>query len=323
MNTYGPTEATTSVLSIHLSDEEPGALERVETISGWPLPNTRLYVLDEEMRRVPRGVTGMICLGGPQLAREYIGRPRLTAECFLPDPYGDGERLYVTGDRGRHTPNLAVEIVGRVDDQVKVRGFRVEPGEVESALRAQAGISDAAVVVDSGEGGHASLVAYCVAGEDGLDSGSVRSAAARRLPSYMVPSIITLVDSLPRTPSGKLDRAALTPLLEGREETATSYEPPRTEVERVMTEIWIEALKLKRVGVEDRFFELGGHSLAMMRVASRIERAFEIQVPLKSLLASETPRAMAAMVEWMIAAEVEAMSEEEVAHALAGRSPER
>jgi amino acid adenylation domain-containing protein len=322
MNTYGPTEATTSVLSVRLSAEEPSALERAETISGRPLPNARLYVLDEEMRRVPRGVTGMICLGGPQLAREYVGRPRLTAERFLPDPYGDGERLYVTGDRGRHAPDLAVEIVGRVDDQVKVRGFRVEPGEVESALRAQAGIADAAVVVERGEDGHASLLAYCVAAEDGLDAGAVRSAAARSLPGYMVPSAIALVDSLPRTPSGKLDRAALAPLTGDREEAATSYVPPQTEVERVVTEIWVESLKLERVGVEDRFFELGGHSLAMMRVATRIERAFDVQVPLKSLLTSETPRAMAAMVERIIAAEVEAMSDEEVAHAVADLSPE-
>jgi acyl carrier protein len=211
---------------------------------------------------------------------------------------------------------MAIEILGRVDDQIKVRGFRVEPGEVEGALLAHPSVHSAAALLHESDAGVKHLVAYCVSSDAELDATAIRAFAARRLPDYMVPAAVSLLAALPLTPSGKLDRGALPTPAFGAE-SKVAHAPPQTDAERGVVEIWSELLGLERIGLDDRFADLGGHSLTMMRVASRLERDYGARVSLADLLASDTPRALADLLEATLVAEMEAMSDEEVAAALA------
>ncbi|HEX2210048.1 MAG TPA: non-ribosomal peptide synthetase, partial [Longimicrobium sp.] len=265
VNAYGPTEAT--VCATSASCEADGRAPAI----GRPLENVRVYVLDAAGRPVPVGVPGELYVGGVGVARGYLGRPGLTAEKFVPDPFSveGGARLYRTGDRVRWSARGELEFLGRVDAQVKVRGFRIEPGEIEAALRQAPGVADCAVVAREDERGDRRLVAYVV-GE--AEAEALRDRLRQGLPEYMVLSAFVFLEALPLTANGKLDHRAL-PAPEGDAYAAREYEAPADETEQAMAEIWAEVLGVGRVGRRDHFFELGGHSLLAIRLIGRMRRA--------------------------------------------------
>jgi amino acid adenylation domain-containing protein len=286
-NLYGPTEAAVDV-TWQPCDGETG--ERPVPI-GRPIANTRIHLLDRAFCEVPVGVAGELCIGGVQLARGYLGRPELTAERFIPDLLPDsqtgrgvpGGRLYRTGDLARRLPDGAVEFLGRLDHQVKVRGFRVELGEVEAALAARPEVREAVAAV-RGTGPAARLVAWVVpaAGEQAVPS-ALREALRQRLPEPMVPSAVVVLPALPLTPNGKVDRRALPEPEGSREGSEAPFVAPRTPGEKSLAAIWREILGVERIGVHDHFFDLGGHSLLAMQLLSRVREAFGVEVPLAAL----------------------------------------
>lgn len=302
-NLYGPTETTIWSL-VHRVPE------RAATISiGLPVANTTAYVLDDALAPAPLGVVGELYLGGDGLARGYHGRPGVTAERFLPDPFGSpGGRLYRTGDLVRRTADGTLEFVGRDDGQVKVRGVRIELGEVESALTAHPAVRRAvAAVRDDAPGGRA-LVAYLDADAPAAE---LRAFLQDRLPATMVPSLFVAVRTFPRLPNGKLDRSAL-PAPAGDEPVAAPAEPG-TASEELVHEIWGEILGRSGFGVDDDFFDLGGHSMLGTRVVARICSEVGIELPLNTLFTTRTVRRLAAAVEARLAAEIDLLTEEEAA----------
>ncbi|HYR10943.1 MAG TPA: amino acid adenylation domain-containing protein, partial [Longimicrobium sp.] len=267
VNEYGPTETVVGCC-IHvqpLRETGPGELP-----IGRPAANTRLYVLDAALHPLPVGMPGELYVGGAQVTRGYLGRPALTAERFVPDPFAahPGARLYRTGDQARWRADGSLEYLGRLDGQVKVRGFRVETGEVEAALRRGAGVADCAVVPRGDASGETRLAAYVV-GQ--VDAEALRAHLRRTLPEHMVPADVVLLERLPLTPNGKLDRAAL-PAPEPAP-AQVPYVAPRTPVEEALAEIWAQVLGRERVGVEENFFALGGDSILSIQVATRARRA--------------------------------------------------
>jgi acyl carrier protein len=258
-------------------------------------------VLDRAMRPLPLGVPGELYLGGDGLARGYLGRPALTAERFLPDPCSGvpGARLYRTGDRVRWRADGVMEYFGRLDQQVKVRGHRVEPGEIEAVLRAHPAVRDAAVVPRD-DGGERWLAAYAVAGDgDAADATALRDWCAGRLPAWMVPGAFTVLDALPLTASGKLDRRALPD--PGGPAPAAEWEAPATETEREVAAVWREVLGVERVGATDDLFHLGGHSLKATRILTRIGVRFGVTLPVSVIFDHPTVRGLAARVDEQLA----------------------
>jgi amino acid adenylation domain-containing protein len=281
-NLYGPTEAAVDVTYWECRPEDAAVP------IGRPVANTRMYVLDRELRLAAVGVPGELYIGGAQVGRGYLGRPDLTAERFVPDPFAPhaGARLYRTGDRGRWTAAAAIEYLGRLDEQVKIRGFRVEPGEVEAALVRHAAVREAVVVARAAEPGEWRLVGYVVPANGPVPVPGLRAWLQERLPEHMVPSVLVVLDRIPLTPSGKADRRALPEPEPVR--AAQAYLAPRTPAEETVAGIWAEVLRVERVGVNDSFFELGGHSLLAARVAARIRRVLEVEVPLRAIYESPT-----------------------------------
>ncbi|HSF38816.1 MAG TPA: non-ribosomal peptide synthase/polyketide synthase [Thermoanaerobaculia bacterium] len=265
-NLYGPTEAAVEV-TFHAC--RPGE-ERVPI--GRPVARTRIRLLDRDGGPVPAGVAGELHIGGVQVARGYLGRPDLTAERFVPDPWGEaGARLYRTGDLARHLPDGEVEYLGRIDHQVKVRGVRIELGEIEAALLAEPGIREAVVVVREDRPGDRRLVAY-VAG-DAVESSALRERLGERLPSSMVPALFVALDSLPLGPSGKVDRRALPAPGAERPEARAGLAAPETPAEWTLAAIWSQVLGIERVGRHDDFFALGGDSVLSIQVVARAREA--------------------------------------------------
>ncbi|HEX6039348.1 non-ribosomal peptide synthetase [Longimicrobium sp.] len=292
VNHYGPTETTVGALAyvadLELPDTSGGTVPL-----GRPLANARAYVLDLALRPVAVGVPGELCIGGRGVARGYLGRPALTAERFVPDPFATepGARMYRTGDRARWLTGGDVEFLGRIDQQVKVRGFRVEPGEVESVLRAHPAVRDAAVVARPDPMGTLLLVAYVVGAEGAaVDVEGLHRHCAAHLPAYMVPAVFVPIDALPLTPNGKLDRAAL-PAPEGP--AGDGFVVPRDVTELEVARIWSEALGVPRVGATDDFFRLGGHSLLAVRMLPHIRERFGRDLPLSALFQHSTVTAFA------------------------------
>ncbi|WP_158892622.1 non-ribosomal peptide synthetase [Amycolatopsis anabasis] len=283
---YGPTETTTFATSYRMSAEVP----EVVPIGG-PLDTMRTYVLDSGLRLAPPGAVGELYLAGTGLARGYFGRPGLTAERFVADPFGEpGERMYRTGDLVRWRNDGVLEFLGRADDQVKIRGFRIEPGEIERLLTARADIAEAVVLAHTGSG-RKRLVAYLlpVAGRE-PDHGELRRALAEALPDYMVPAAFVTLTELPLGRTGKLDRRAL---------PAPSFDTgdgePRTGTERILAEIWAEVLGLERVGIGDNFFELGGDSILSIQVGARARQA-GLRVSTRDLFRHQTIESLSATV---------------------------
>ena len=254
---------------------------------GRPISNTQIYLLDPTSEPVPIGVAGELHIGGAGLARGYLGRPDLTAERFVPDPFGQaGERLYRTGDLARYRADGNIEFLGRIDHQVKIRGFRVELGEIEAALTRLPQLREAVAIAREDSPGDKRLVAYMVAAEGAaLEAAELRGALARELPDYMIPSAFVPLDALPLTPNGKIDRRRL-PAPDLDAQIAHSYVAPRNATEETLCRIFADVLGLERVGVDDDFFQLGGHSLLAVQIVSRIWRELERQLPLRSLFAS-------------------------------------
>ncbi|MER5350942.1 amino acid adenylation domain-containing protein [Kitasatospora sp. NPDC002551] len=308
VNTYGPTEATVIVTAADLGAPDAGRRPPL----GRPLPGVRLYVLDERGALLPRGSEGELYIGGAGLARGYLGRPDLTAAAFVDDPFGGGA-MYRTGDRARWRTDGTLDYLGRTDEQVKLRGYRIEPAEIESALTGRPDVLRAAAVVLGGR----RLVAYAVPapGAAGPDPAALREHLAVRLPAYLVPETVVLLDALPLTLNGKLDTAALP---EPAPAAASRYVAPRTDAEQLVTQLWQEVLGVPRVGALDDFFELGGDSLLVTRVVARIRAGVGLDVPIRDAFELSTAAALAARVEELLIAEIEALSEDEAAERLSG-----
>jgi amino acid adenylation domain-containing protein len=304
-NMYGPTETTIWSLVDRVSAETGTPVS-----IGRPIANTGAYVLDARGRPLPIGALGELLIGGAGLARGYFRRPAMTAEKFLPDDCSGqrGERLYRTGDRVRWRPDGDLEFWGRIDHQLKVRGFRIEPGEVEVALAQHPGIEEAVVMArhegpgdfrEAGGGGPISfrLVGYVTPSGQGVPaSGELRHFLAERLPDYMVPSLFIELKSLPRLPNGKVDRGALPPPGDALSTPRGTFVAPRGPSEELLAEIWSDLLGIEGLGVYDNFFELGGHSLLATQMFSRVVRAFRIELPLRALFEAPTIAGLAARV---------------------------
>ena len=291
-NQYGPSE-THVVTSFSLSAAR-GNISPLPPI-GKPVANTGIYILDSELRPTPLGVAGEIYIGGAHVCRGYLGRPELTGEKFLDSPFVMGDRLYRTGDLGRWLEDGNIEFLGRADNQLKVRGFRIEPGEIEARLRSHPAVREAAVVA-TGPGSDKELAAYLVADQE-LDASDLRSYLGEHLPDYMIPAYFVQLDKIPLTPSGKLDRRALPSPDTGQRALTGTYLTPRNELERKIAAAWESVLGLERVGVQDNFFELGGHSLKATRLVSLLHRELELEISLRDIFQMPTVAALAKALE--------------------------
>lgn len=309
-NVYGPTETT--IWSTALELPEPVG----DVTLGAPLGNTQLYVVDDRLRLAPVGVPGELAIGGSGVAWGYLGRPGLTADRFVPDPYGpSGARVYRTGDRVRWLRDGGLEFLGRTDAQVKIRGHRIELGEIEARLAEHPDVNQAVVTAT---GSDALIVAYVTATAGRTPHGrQLRSHLAELLPTYMVPAHVVVLDSLPLNTAGKVDRRRLPATVAGDLEVR-EYVPPRTEFEEVVAGLWADVLGRERVGALDDFFDIGGHSLLATRVVARLGASLGLEIPIRVLFLRPTVQEFAAAVEELMLADVAELSDAEVASLLDG-----
>jgi amino acid adenylation domain-containing protein len=283
INGYGPTESTTFTCSYPIPVRLDESISSIPI--GRPIANTEVYLLDAHGSPVPVGIPGELYIGGDGLARGYLSKPELTAEKFIPHPFTKqpGGRLYKTGDLARYLRDGNIEFLGRSDHQVKIHGFRIEPGEIESVLGQHSAVREAVLVAREDTPGDKRLVAYIILRKEQVcTSSELQGFLKHKLPEYMIPSAFVLLDTLPLTPNGKIDRKALPAPDQSRREKK-SYVAPRTAVERRLADIWSEVLKLDQVGTDDNFFELGGHSLLATQVMSRVRDAFQLEITLRML----------------------------------------
>ena len=295
-NVYGPTETTIWSSMYRVSGNEESTVP-----IGRPLANTSIYILDANLKPVPVNVTGEICIGGDGVARGYWNRPELTGERFVTTSVeaGKSTRLYRTGDLGRFRANGNIDCLGRLDDQIKLRGQRIELGEIESVLASHPAVGQAVVTISGKSADQQKLSAYIVpkAGVSSPADGELRRYLRTKLPEHMVPSSFSQIDTVPQLPSGKVNRSALasieSELLPNQEE----FIAPRNEMETKLAEIWRELLEVKQVGIEQNFFELGGHSLLALQVTARIRRGFELELPVRSVFEAPTIAGLALEVQ--------------------------
>ncbi|NJK50971.1 amino acid adenylation domain-containing protein [Candidatus Gracilibacteria bacterium] len=288
VNNYGPTEntvVTTSGVVTH---------ERVTPDIGRPIANTKVYILDRHLQPVPIGIPGELHISGAGLARGYLNRPELTEAKFISNPF-DRSKLYKTGDLARYLGNGRIEYLGRIDNQVKIRGFRIELGEIETVLTGHPQIRETVVTVREDRLSDRVLVAYVVPNQKEFSSKELRSFLKQKLPDYMLPSVFVMLEAIPLTPNGKVDPHAL-PMPSQSNSEENCYIPPHTPTQEVLAAIWAE-LGLERVGIHDNFFELGGHSLLATQVISRVQAAFEIELPLQSLFTYPTIEELSQQIE--------------------------
>ncbi|HBL30254.1 MAG TPA: hypothetical protein DD490_25760 [Acidobacteria bacterium] len=296
-NHYGPTETTVGAMIYEMGPDLAAWPGRGMPLAR-PLAGSAVAVLDPRLTLVPAWAAGELYIGGSGVARGYVGRPDLTAERFLPDPFAGapGARRYRTGDLVRRLGAAGLEVLGRVDHQVKIHGFRIEPGEIEAALRRHPAIRDAVVVAREDGGGEKRLIAYVTAEGAGVPARSeLRIFLAAHLPEPMIPAVFVPLESLPRTANGKLDRRALPPPPAAMEPTGGDG-APRSLAEEVLAEIWAELLRLDRIGIHDNFFELGGHSLLLTQMASRVRKVFGVELSLRTLFDHPTVAKLALQV---------------------------
>jgi thioesterase domain-containing protein/acyl carrier protein len=292
LNVYGPTENTTFTTTHRVES----VAETTATVPiGRPIANTRVYLLDGHLQPVPIGVVAELYAGGDGLAREYLHRPELTSERFVRDPFDPdpSSRIYRTGDFARWLPDGSIDFVGRIDGQVKLRGFRIELQEIEAALAQHPSVGKSIVVAKQRAGGEKSLVAYVVPSNGNRPStDALRNFLREKLPDYMVPSAFGVLDSLPLTPNGKVDQAALP---EPGEEIRPALQEPRTAVERTIARIWKELLGVATIATCDNFFDLGGHSLLAVQLIARLEKRFGRALPVAVLFQSPTIEQLAGL----------------------------
>ena len=294
VNLYGSSEVAADVSSYVVSDV--GSLARIPI--GRPIANTRIYVLDRHTNLVPIGVAGQIHVGGDCLARGYLHDPELTRQKFIPDPFHENpeSRLYRTGDLGRVLPDGNLEFLGRIDNQVKVRGVRIELDEIEGVLRRHPSVRDAVAAL-SGAGVDDRLMCYVVPADRPPRPGELRRFVGEQLPSFMVPASFVIVDTVPMTPSGKVDRRKLLALDPEGTEEAPGYVAPRSPTEEKLVTIMSEVLDVERVGIHDGFFDLGGHSLLAVQVIARVRKVFRVELPMRSLFTEPTIAGLAREIE--------------------------
>jgi hypothetical protein len=292
-NAYGPTETTiwSSINRCGAEEGRPGI--------GKPIGNMQMFVLDAKLEPVPLGVTGELYIGGVGLARGYLNRPELTATRFVPHPFATtpGARLYRTGDLGRYRAGGNIEFLGRIDHQVKIRGYRVELGEIETALAEHPIVQEVVVLVREDTPGDQRIVAYVVLNQEcAAPADELRRVIKDKLPSYMIPSAFVVLEAMPLTPNGKIDRKALPTPDQTRPDIEGAFVAPRTPIEEMIAGIWSQILKLERVGIHDNFFSLGGHSLLATQVAHRVRDTFNVALPLRLFFETPTVADLAAYV---------------------------
>jgi acyl carrier protein len=308
-NQYGPTES--HVVTSYTLKGEPSNWTALPPI-GRPIDNTQIYLLNKNLEPVPIGVVGELYIGGVNLARGYLNRPQLTNEKFVPDPFSEavGSRLYRTGDLARYLPDGNIEFLGRADDQVKIRGFRIELGEIEAILGQHPSIRENVVSSFEDDTGTNKLVAHVSLNTNEMLSVSeLRRFLSQKLPEYMVPSIVIFLDDLPLLPSGKVNRRTLPIPNANRPDLEAAFVAPRNSIEWQIALIWQEVLNLEKVGVNDNFFELGGHSLSLTQVVARMQQAFQLEIPLRTIFKNTTVAAQAQSVEKIFADSQFAMGE--------------
>jgi amino acid adenylation domain-containing protein len=322
VNNYGPTECTV----VATSGVVPSTPERADQLPsiGRPIDGVQIYILNENMQQVTVGESGEIYIGGSSLARGYRNRPELTAERFVPNPFNSNPdaRLYRTGDLGRFLPNGEIAFLGRVDEQVKVRGYRIEPAEVVKVLDEHPAIQASVVVAREVEPGDKRLVAYFVPESKAKTThAELRNFLAGRLPDYMIPSVFVTLDELPLNSSGKVDRAMLPAPEPANTLRDSTFVAPRTAIEERVAVMLASLLDLGQVSVEDNFFLLGGHSLLGTQLIARVRDAFGVELTLKSLFDAPTAEKLSSEVERVLMAKLEAMTEEEALSLLESRAP--
>ena len=333
INGYGPTEGTT--FTCCHSMVAPGEVAGPIPI-GRAIANTQAYILDHHLHPVPIGVCGELYIGGDGLARDYLNHPELTAQSFIPHAFSDkpGARLYKTGDLARCLPNGNIEFIGRLDQQVKIRGFRIELGEIEAVLGQHPAVQETVVMAGEDVHGDKRLVGYVVSRKEQTPTVTeLRGFLRSKLPEHMVPSVFVFLDVLPLTPHGKVDRQALPPAAGTRPDLEKAFMAPRTPVEKALSGIWAQILGLEQLGINDNFFEIGGHSLSATRVISLARKAFEMELPLRTLFEKPTIEELALVISQSLAVgteqghlcpiltELEALSEEEAQQLLTDRIP--
>jgi amino acid adenylation domain-containing protein len=321
VNNYGPTEGTVVATSgvVRPSPNPLGAPS-----IGKPIANVRVYVVDDQLDPVAMGAPGELLIGGDGVARGYLNRPALTDEKFIPDPFSGtpGARLYRTGDLARHRPDGEIEFLGRVDEQVKIHGNRVELGEISATLHRHPAVRSSVVVVGEHVPDERRLIAYVVLADGRRpDTEQLRAHLAQHLPNYMIPAAFVCLEELPLTPNGKVDRAALPAPSAANTAQPPDSAQPGNELEQVLETVVAELLDLDRVGVDENFFMLGGHSLLGAQLIVRIGDCCGVEMSLRSLFDNPTVAGMAAEVERLIVADLETMSDDDAARLLAPDSP--
>lgn len=297
INEYGPTETVVGCCVYEVPDQTP--LSGSVPI-GRPIANTQIYLLNQYLQPVPVGVTGELYIGGDGLARGYLNRPELTAEKFIPNPFSNepGARLYKTGDLARYLPDGNIEFLGRIDYQIKIRGFRIELGEIEAVLTQHPSVRETVVLAREDSPGDKRLVAYIVpAPGQNPTSSELRRFLKEKLPEYMVPSAFVMLEKMPLTPNGKVDRQALPAPETSRSGLETAYIAPSTPTEEVLARIWAQVLGLEQIGISDNFFELGGHSLQAMQLISKISVAMNKKISVRLLFLHPTIAELANALE--------------------------
>ncbi|MFW6357634.1 MAG: amino acid adenylation domain-containing protein [Chroococcales cyanobacterium] len=309
-NLYGPTETTIWSTACQIFPEDT----RISI--GKAIANTQAYILNDSLQPVPIGVIGELYIGGVGLSQGYLNRPELTAEKFIPNPFftpnsqGQFSKLYRTGDLARYLEDGNIECLGRVDSQVKIRGFRIELGEIETLLNQHPEIQQSVVIAHTDSLGDKRLFAYIIPVSD-ISNQELQTYLSEQLPGYMIPSAFVRLEFLPLTPNGKVDRKAL-PIPDATQlASESSFIAPQTEVEQVLAEIWSEVLGIAQISIDDNFFALGGHSLRAMQLVSRLRQMFEIELPLPTLFENPTIAQLAQVIESILLAEIDSLSEEE------------
>jgi surfactin family lipopeptide synthetase C len=326
IHVYGPSECTVFTSSYPIPQQ---IAQNVHSISiGKPIGDRTVYLLDEDLHRVPIGVVGELYVGGASVARGYLNQPKLTREKFISNPFIEGDTLYKTGDLVRRLPDGNLEFLGRIDAQVKIRGFRIELAEIEAILTKHPGIKQVVVIAREDEPGKKFLVAYLVAKDNSPTPSNLRNFLNKKLPDYMIPAAFVFMEAFPLTPNGKINRRALPAPDTDQRNLEVDFVFPCTPIEQELATIWTEVLKLKQVGIHDNFFELGGHSLLATQVISRLKEVFSLDFPLRYLFENSTIAELAQKVSDQqieqaendalarILAEVDQLSEEEVTQQL-------